>query len=90
MYQYNNHPIYGIAVRGAGKEWYCRGLIFDSEDKVTEIKRLECAELTFARKGKAQAHALKQCKKWIDEQSGKIELRSLTNLAQLKAGASPG
>jgi hypothetical protein len=89
MYQYKDHPIYGIAVRGAGKEWHCRGLIFDPADKVTEIKRLECAELTFARKGKAQAHALKLCKTWIDEQSGKIESRSLTNSTPLKAGASP-
>ena len=87
MHQYNNHPVYGVAVRGAGKEWHCRGLIFDPADKVTEIKRLECADLTFATKGKAQAHALKLCKKWIDEQSGGIESNSLTNSAPLKAGA---
>lgn len=84
MHQYNNHPIYGIGVRGAGKEWHCRGLIFDPDDKVTEIKRLECTELTFATKRKAEEHALKLCKKWIDEQSGKIESSSLTISAPLK------
>ena len=88
MYQYNDHPIYGIAVRGAGKEWYCRGLIFDPADKVTEIKRLECAELTFATKRKAEAHGLKLCKTWIDEQSGPSESSSLTLSAPQKAGAS--
>ena len=87
MYQYKNHPIYGIGVRGAGKEWYCRGLMFDPEDKVTEIKRLECAESTFSTKRKAEEHALKLCKKWIDEQSGEIESKSLTASAPLKAGA---
>lgn len=87
MHQYNNHPIYGIGVRGAGKEWHCRGLIFDPEDKVTEIKKLECPELTFVTKRKAEEHALKLCKTWIDEQSGKIESNSLTNSAPLKAGA---
>ena len=68
MSQYNNYLIYGIGVPGPGKEWHCRGLIFEPEDKVTEIKRLECAELTFATKRKAEAHALKLCKAWIDEQ----------------------
>jgi hypothetical protein len=87
MHQYNNHPIYGIAVRGAGKEWHCRGLIFDPEDKVTEIKRLEPPELTFATKRKAQEHALKLCKKWIDEQRAGIESSSLTHSAPPKAGA---
>ena len=87
MHQYKNHPVYGIAVRGAGKEWHCRGLIFDPQDKVTEMKRLECAELTFATKRKAEEHALKLCKIWIDEQSGEIESNRLTNSAPLKAGA---
>lgn len=87
MHQHNNHPIYGIGVRGAGKEWHCRGLIFDPGDKVTEIKRLECAELTFATKRKAEAHGLKLCKTWIDEQSGEIESKSLTNSAPQKSGA---
>jgi hypothetical protein len=68
VHQYNNYPIYGIGVKGPGKEWHCRGLIFEPEDKVTEIKRLECAELTFATKKKAEAHALKLCRTWIDEQ----------------------
>ena len=84
MSQYKNYPIYGIAVRGAGKEWHCRGLIFNSQDKVTEIKKLECPELTFATKGKAQAHALKLCKTWIDEQSGGIESNSPARAVSLK------
>lgn len=87
MQQYKNHPVYGIAVRGAGKEWHCRGLIFDPEDKVTEIKRLECGELTFPTKGKAEAHGLKLSKTWIDEQNGGIKAGSLTNSAPVKAGA---
>ena len=86
MYQYNNHPIYGIGVRGAGKEWHCRGLIFDPDDKVTEIQRLERPELTFATKSKAQKHALKLCKQWIDEQRSGIESSSLTHSAPVKAG----
>jgi hypothetical protein len=69
MYQYKSHPIYGIGFRGPGKKWYCRGLIFDSEDKVTEMKRLESEELSFATKRKAEEHAVKLCKGWIDEQS---------------------
>ena len=88
MHQYKNHPIYGIGVRGAGKEWHCRGLIFDPEDNVTEIKRLECAELTFATKKNAEEHALKLCKKWIDDQRGGIESSGLMHSAPLKAGAS--
>jgi len=72
MSHYKDHPIYGIGVRGAGKEWHCRGLIFNPADKVTEIKRLECAELSFTTRSKAEAHALQLCKKWIDEQSGDI------------------
>ena len=87
MHQYNNHPIYSIAFRGAGKEWHCRGLIFNPEDKVTEIKRLECADLTFATKAKAEAHALKLCKTWIDERSGEIESNRLTNSALPNARA---
>jgi hypothetical protein len=75
MPQYNNHLIYGIGVRGPGKEWYCKGLIFDPEDKVTEIKTLESTELTFATKKKAEDHALKLCKSWIDKQRGGIESR---------------
>lgn len=88
MYQYKSHPVYGIGVQGAGKEWHCRGLIFDPDDKVTEIKRLECAELTFATKRKAEEHGRKLCEKWIDEQSGGSDSSSLTLSAPLKAGAS--
>lgn len=88
MSQYNNHPVYGIGVRGFGKEWYCKGLIFDPDDKVTEIKSLERTELTFATKKEAEDHALKLCKIWIDEQKGKIESSSPTPSAPLKANAS--
>jgi hypothetical protein len=88
MNQYNSHPIYGIGVRGAGKEWYCRGLIFDPADKVTEIKRLECAELSFVTKKKAEQHALKLCKQWIDEQRDRSESSGFAPSAPLKAGAS--
>ena len=88
MHQYNNHPIYGIGIRGPEKNWYGRGLIFDAEDKVTQIIRLECPELTFATKKKAEEHALKLCKKWIDEQRGGIESSSFPDSTPLKAGAS--
>jgi len=88
MYQYKDHPIYGIGFRGPGKKWYCRGLIFDSQDKVTEIKRLESDELSFATKRKAEEHAVKLCKGWIDEQSGEIGSRSLTPSTPMKADAS--
>ena len=87
MHQYNNHPIYGIGIRGPEKNWYGRGLIFDAEDKVTQIKRLECPELTFATKKKAEEHALKLCKSWIDEQSGGSESSSVTPSGPMKAGA---
>ena len=78
MPQYNDFPIYGIGIRGPGKAWSCKGLVFDPEDKVTEIKSLERAELTFSSKKKAEEHALKLCKTWIDEQSQGIESTSLT------------
>ena len=88
MHQYNNHPIYGIGVRGPRKKWSCKGLIFDPDDKVTEIKSLEFAELTFATKKKAEDHALKLCKIWIDEQRGGIESSGLTPSAPRNADAS--
>ena len=84
MSKYKDHPIYGVGVRGSEREWRCRGLVFDSDDKVTEIKRLECAELSFATKSKAEAHALKLCKTWVDEQSGEIGSNSTKNSAPLK------
>ena len=59
-------------------KWYGRGLIFDSEDQVTEIKRLERPELTFATKKKAEEHALKLCKQWIDEQKSVSDSTNLT------------
>ena len=87
MHRYNNHPIYGIGILGTEKKWICRGLIFDSEDQVTEIQRLECPELTFATKRKAEDYGLELCKKWINEQSGEIESSSLADSPLAKAGA---
>lgn len=84
MPQYKGHPIYGIGVRGAGKEWHCRGLIFSSEDKVTELNKLECTELTFKTRSKAEAHALKLCEKWIDMQSGESDSNSPTKPVPVK------
>jgi hypothetical protein len=69
MYQYKKHPVYVIAVPGPQNRWSCTGLIFEPEQKISEIKRLECADLTFATKKDAEEHALKICRTWIDEQS---------------------
>ncbi len=88
MHQHKSHPIYGIGIPGLDKQWHCRGLIFDPDDKVTEIKRLECAELTFATKKKAEEHGLELCENWIDEQGGASDSSSPTRSAPLKAGAS--
>ena len=77
MPQYNEYPIYGIGFRGPGKAWSCKGLVFDPEDKVTEIKSFEHGELTFASKKKAEDHALKLCKSWIDEQRRGIQSTSV-------------
>ena len=68
MHQYKKHPVYVFAVPGAHKGWSCKGLVFEPEEKVREIKRFECADLTFATKKKAEEHALKICREWIDEQ----------------------
>lgn len=87
MHQYKNHPIYGIAIPGLAKEWHCRGLIFDPVDKVTEIQRLECAELVFATKIQAEHHGLDLCKKWLDEQYGRIDSSNPTPPAPMKASA---
>ena len=73
MHRYNKHPIYGIGLTRPDNKWYGRGLIFDSEDQVTEIQRLERPEITFATKKKAEEHALKLCKTWIDEQKSASE-----------------
>ena len=72
MSLYKEHPIYGLGIRGAGADWHCRGLIYNADDKVTEIKKLERAELTFESEETAKAHALQLCKTWIDEQLGGI------------------
>jgi hypothetical protein len=68
MHQYKNHPVYGIAIRGPGNQWSCRGLIFEPDEKVREIKRLECADLTFTSKKKAEEHGLELCRAWINGQ----------------------
>ena len=81
MHQYRNHPVYGIAVPGPGKEWYCRGLIFEPDNKVTQIKRLESPDLTFTTKKKAEEHALKLCITWIDEQRAGASSRVTESLA---------
>jgi len=67
--QYKDHPIYGFGVLAAADKWCCRGLVFDAGDKVTEIKKIERAELIFETEEKAKTHALQLCKTWIDEQS---------------------
>ena len=69
---------------GPENKWYGRGLIFDSEDQVTEIKRLERPELTFATKKKAEEHGLELCKAWIDEQESVSESTILTPSAQAR------
>ncbi|MGE5305036.1 MAG: hypothetical protein ACM3TN_17120 [Alphaproteobacteria bacterium] len=69
MQPYKQHPIYGIAVPETGKLWRPKGLVFATDLNCTlEIKRLEPADLTFTTKKKAEAHALKLCKAWIDAQ----------------------
>ena len=83
MPQYNNYPIYGIGIRGPGKAWSCKGLVFDPEDKVTEIKRLDCADLAFATKKQAEQHGLDLCKKWLDDQFGRTESSSPTSSAPM-------
>ena len=87
MNQYKNHPIYGSGIPGLAKAWHCRGLIFDPEDKVTEIKRLDCAELAFATKKQAEQHGLDLCKKWLDDQYGKTDSSNPTTSAPMKASA---
>jgi hypothetical protein len=87
MNQYKSHPIYGIAIPGLAKAWHCRGLIFDPDDKVTELKRLECGELTFATKKRAEEYGLDLCKKWLDEQYGRTESSVPTNPVPLKSNA---
>jgi len=87
MHQYKSHPIYGIGIPGLRKEWHCRGLIFDADDKVTEIKRLECAELTFTTKRQAEEHGLEVCKKWLDDPTGATEPSSPRALSPAKTGA---
>ncbi|MSP38463.1 MAG: hypothetical protein EXR70_08240 [Deltaproteobacteria bacterium] len=74
MHQYKNHPIYGIGIPGRDNEWHCRGLVFDPIDQVTEIKRFDFAELSFATKQEAEDHGLDVCKKWLDDPSAVGEL----------------
>jgi hypothetical protein len=66
---YKQHPIYGIAVPERGRLWRPKGLVFATDLNWTlEIKSLEPANLTFTSKKKAEEHALKLCKEWIDAQ----------------------
>jgi hypothetical protein len=70
---YKQHPIYGIAVSEPGKLWRPKGLVFATDLNCTlEIKRLEPAELTFTTKKKAEEHAVKLCKAWIDAQESEL------------------
>ena len=87
MHRYNNHLIYGIGMSAPENKWYGRGLIVDAEDQVTEMKRLERPELTFSTKKKAEEHALKLCKSWIEEQRGRIDSSSRPDSVPLKTGA---
>ena len=87
LHQYKSHPIYGIGIPGLNKQWHCRGLVFDPEDQVTEIKRLECGELTFATKRQAEDHGLDVCKKWLDDQSEASVSSSPTASLPAKTGA---
>ncbi len=66
MLLYKQYPIYGVAVPAAGGGWHCRGLVFEPEQKVTEVQRLECTDLLFRTKKQAEEYALKLCRSWID------------------------
>jgi hypothetical protein len=66
MPHYKNHPIHGVAVPGQGMLWHSRGLVFDPERPVTEIKRLECPDIVCTSSEEAQEYALTLCKAWID------------------------
>jgi len=73
MRQYKKHPVYVIAVPKPQNRWSCKGMIFEPEQKVTEIKRFECPDLNFTTKAKAEEHALNMCTAWIDEQSAESD-----------------
>jgi len=66
MLHYKEHPINGIAVPQAGGGWHCTGLVFEPEQKVTEIQWLKCTDLIFRTKKQAEEHALSRCRSWID------------------------
>jgi hypothetical protein len=71
MLQYKHHPIYGVAIPGPERGWHCRGLVFEPDEKVREIQRLECSDLTFRTKKKAEEYALGLCRAWIDAHMAK-------------------
>jgi hypothetical protein len=66
MLHYKEHPINGIAVPQADGGWHCTGLVFEPEQKVTEIQWLKCTDLIFRTKKQAEEHALSLCRSWID------------------------
>jgi hypothetical protein len=41
-------------------------LVFEAEQQVTEIQRLECTDLIFRTKKQAEEYALNLCRSWID------------------------
>jgi hypothetical protein len=83
MKPYKQHPIYGIAVSEPGRLWRPKGLVFATDLNCTlEIKRLEPADLTFRTKKKAEEHALKLCKAWIDAQESEINTANGSILAK--------
>ena len=68
--QYKGHPIYGVGAGPPTLGW-CAGCLFFFRYLTHTIKttRLVTAlEFTFKDKHQAEAHGLKLCRDWIDEQ----------------------
>ena len=67
MRNYKRYQISGMAMPDAKTGWYARGIVFDNQpETVTEIKRLECRDLRFNSKRKANKMALELCKAWVN------------------------
>ncbi len=67
MRNYKSYQIDGMAIPDAKTGWYARGLVFDARrETLTEIKRLECRDLRFSTKSKANKMALELCKAWLN------------------------